>query len=108
MYPRSRKFTDGTLIKKPRQGRSFRVLDWDKPSLAVAYGNREIHVHPEAHRRLSVYEAMLLQGLPESYELLGTLSDQFRQISDAVPPQIAKALGDAIYATLYSSDSNDY
>ena len=106
MYPRSHKFTDGTLIKNPRQGRSFRVLDWDKPSLTVAYGNREIHVHPEAHRRLSVYESMLLQGLPDDYELLGTLSDQFRQISDAVPPQIGEALGGAIYTTLYSSHSN--
>ena len=107
MYPRSRKFTDGSLITNHRQGRSFRVLDWDKPSLTVAYGNREIHVHPDTHRRLSVYEAMLLQGLPEDYELLGTLSDQFRQVSDAVPPQIAKALGRAIYATLYSSNSNN-
>ena len=107
MYPRSRKFTDGTLIKNPRRGRSFRVLDWDKPSLTVAYGNREIHVHPEAHRRLSVYEAMLLQGLPEDYELLGTLSDQIRQVSDAVPPQIAEALASAIYATLYSSNSKN-
>ncbi|MEN8692892.1 MAG: DNA cytosine methyltransferase [Desulfobacterales bacterium] len=101
MYPRSRKFTDGSLTKSHKQGRSFRVLDWDKPSLTVAYGNREIHVHPDAQRRLSVYEAMLLQGFPKNYELLGTLSDQIRQVSDAIPPQLGVALGKAIHGTLH-------
>lgn len=100
MYPRSRRFTDGSLKNGHKQGRSFRVLQWDKPSLTVAYGNREIHVHPNAERRLSVYEAMLLQGFPEDYELLGTLSDQIRQVSDAIPPQLGAALGRAIYETL--------
>ncbi|NTU97509.1 MAG: DNA cytosine methyltransferase [Chlorobiaceae bacterium] len=101
MYPRSGKFTDGFLKKNGhKQGRSFRVLQWDKPSLTVAYGNREIHVHPNADRRLSVYEAMLLQGFPEDYELLGTLSDQIRQVSDAIPPQLGAALGKAIREAL--------
>ena len=101
MYPRSRKFTDGSLTKGRRKGRSFRVLEWEKPSLTVAYGNREIHVHPDAQRRLSVYEAMLLQGFPSNYELLGTLSDQVRQVSDAIPPQLGFALGKAIHDTLH-------
>lgn len=101
MYPRSRKFTDGSLTNGHKQGRSFRVLKWEKPSLTVAYGNREIHVHPDAQRRLSVYEAMLLQGFPRNYELLGTLSDQVRQVSDAIPPQLGVALGKAILNTLH-------
>lgn len=100
MYPRSKKFTDGSLKNGHKQGRSFRVLRWDKPSSTVAYGNREVHVHPNADRRLSVFEAMLLQGFPNNYELLGTLSDQIRQVSDAIPPQLGEALGKAIYRTL--------
>lgn len=107
MSPRSRKFTDGSLKNGHKQGRSFRVLQWDKPSLTVAYGNREIHVHPNADRRLSVYEAMLLQGFPEDYELLGTLSDQIRQVSDAIPPQLGAALGKAIRETLYDWNSKN-
>ena len=63
MYPRSKKFYDGSLTKEHKQGRSFRVLRWEKPSLTVAYGNREIHVHPDAQRRLSVYEAMPLSNI---------------------------------------------
>jgi DNA (cytosine-5)-methyltransferase 1 len=104
MYPRSRKFTDGSLTQTHKQGRSFRVLQWEKPSPAVAYGNREIHIHPNAQRRLSVYEAMLLQGFPRDYELLGTLSDQIRQVSDAIPPQLGTALGKAIHDVLQPTE----
>jgi DNA (cytosine-5)-methyltransferase 1 len=39
---------------------------------------------------------MLLQGFPSSYTLLGTLSDQVRLVSDAVPPPVAKALAESI------------
>jgi len=46
---------------------------------------------------------MLLQGFPREYELLGTLSDQIRQVSDAIPPQLGAALGKAILTTLYPS-----
>lgn len=103
MYPRSPKFEDGSLLSNHKHGRSFRVLEWEQPSWTVAYGNREVHIHPNGNRRLSVYEAMLLQGFPEKYELIGTLSDQIRQISDAIPPQLGEALGQAIHETLSSS-----
>jgi len=39
---------------------------------------------------------MLLQGFPSKYTLLGTLSDQIRLVSDAVPPPLAKALAEAV------------
>lgn len=104
MQPRSKKFADGSLSNKHTKGRSFRVLQWEKPSLTVAYGNREIHIHPDAERRLSVYEAMLLQGFPNDYELMGTLTDQIRQVSDAIPPQLGAILGKAIYDTLHNDE----
>jgi DNA (cytosine-5)-methyltransferase 1 len=96
MRPKSRRFSDGSLKGGQKNGRSFRVLSWEKPSWTVAYGNREIHIHPTGKRRLSVFEAMLLQGFPESYQLRGTLSDQVRQVSDAVPPPLAKKLAETI------------
>lgn len=103
MRPKSRKFEDGNLMPGQNKGRSFRVLSWDEPSWAVAYGNREIHIHPSGKRRLSVYEAMLLQGFPrQGYQLLGTLSDQIRQVSDAVPPPLARALAESVMAFLES------
>jgi len=70
--------------------------------MTVAYGHREIHVHPEGTRRLSVYEAMLLQGFPASYRLLGSFSAQVKQVSDAVPPPLAHAVADQIRNSLYN------
>lgn len=88
MMPKSSRFKDVLGTGGHIASRSFRVLDWGKPSWTVAYGNREIHVHPEGRRRLSIYEAMVLQGFPSRYELLGTLSDQVTMVSNAVPPQV--------------------
>jgi len=100
MQPRSEKFRDGSLKEGQNHGRSFRVLAWDKPSWTVAYGHREIHIHPSGKRRLSIYEAMLLQGFPKEYQLVGTLSEQVYQVSDAVPPPLARALARVIRSFL--------
>lgn len=96
LRPRSAKFFNGFLKEGDIKGRPFRVLEWDKPSWTVAYGHREVHIHPTGKRRLSIYEAMLLQGFPSSYRLLGTLSDQIRLVSDAVPPPLGAALARSI------------
>jgi DNA (cytosine-5)-methyltransferase 1 len=100
MVPRSDRFFDGSLEEGDLLGRPFRVLRWDEPSWTVAYGHREVHVHPSAKRRLSVYEAMCLQGFPKEYELCGTLSDQIRLVSDAVPPPLAEAIATSIARVL--------
>lgn len=100
MNPRSKKFSARNAAANG-DGRSFRRLKWDRPSRTVAYGNREIHLHPSGHRRLSVLEAMLLQGFRVDFELKGTLSDQISQVSNAVPPPLAAALARSLYAQLY-------
>lgn len=107
MMPKSPKFHNGMLKEGEVKGRSFRVLAWDKPSWTVAYGNREIHVHPSGKRRLSIFEAMLLQGFPRDYVLKGTLSDQVKLVSDAVPPPLAHEIARSLktYLTVQSSVS---
>jgi DNA (cytosine-5)-methyltransferase 1 len=96
MTPKSRRFADGTLTEGYRKGRSFKVLSWAAPSLTVSYGHREVHVHPACKRRLSVYEAMLLQGFPSNMVLHGSMSDQFSQVSEAVPPPLAAVMASSI------------
>jgi DNA (cytosine-5)-methyltransferase 1 len=103
MNPRSPKFVNGTTTSN---GRSFKKLSWEKQSWTVAYGNREIHIHPSGTRRVSIYEAMLLQGFPENYVLLGNLSEQVTQISNAVPPPLARAVAASIRAALYQDTEN--
>lgn len=98
MRPKSKRFLSGDM---PTGGRSFIKVEWDKPSRTVAYGNREIHIHPSGTRRLSIYEAMLLQGFEHDYVLSGNLSEQVKQVSNAVPPpvalQIAKSLREQLF-----------
>jgi DNA (cytosine-5)-methyltransferase 1 len=96
MNPKSPKFFDGTLENGKIRGRSFRRVEWEDFSDAVAYGHNEVHIHPSGKRRLSVLEAMLLQGFPHTYQLQGSLSQQISQISDAIPPQLGHALGCAL------------
>jgi DNA (cytosine-5)-methyltransferase 1 len=83
-------------------GRCFKQLNWKKPSPTIAFGHREIYVHPSGKRRLSIFEAMLLQGFPESFVLEGNLSEQVEQVSNAVPPPLAKSLAAAIKRSLTS------
>lgn len=96
MRPKSKKLA----CQMSNDSRSFRRLDWDRESPTVAYGNREIHVHPEGGRRLTVFEAMLLQGFPKTYHLAGNFSEQVTQVSNAVPPPVARALARRILKTI--------
>ena len=50
-----------------------------RESPTVAYGNREIHIHPNGGRRLTVFEALLLQGFPKTLPL----NWQFQRASDS-------------------------
>lgn len=100
MVPKSHKFFDGSLIEGRTSTRSFKTLAWNKPSVTASYGHREVHVHPDGTRRLSVFEAMKIQGFPEDYVLEGTLSAQIDQVSEAVPPPLAEAVAVSIRSAL--------
>jgi DNA (cytosine-5)-methyltransferase 1 len=101
MMPKSKKFyTPGALKSGESWGRSFRMLSWDEPSWTVAYGNREVHIHPCGKRRLSIYEAMLLQSFPSHYVMTGNISAQSRLVSEAVPPRLAWHIATAIRSSL--------
>ncbi len=101
MKPKSKRF-NGRSAMRP-DGRSFKQLAWDHPSPTIAFGHREIHVHPSGHRRLSIYEAMLLQGFPSSFVLEGNLSEQVEQVSNAVPPPLARSVASSIKRALLAT-----
>ena len=107
MVPRSRKFSDGTLTPGQTSVRSFKTLAWNKPSVTASYGHREVHVHPSGTRRLSVFEAMKLQGFPDYYVLDGTMSAQIDQVGEAVPPPLAEAIALSIRSALTITSETD-
>ena len=98
MRPKSRRF-QGEL-PATSDGRSFKRLVWSEPSPTIAFGHREILVHPNGRRRLSIREAMCLQGFPPSFVLEGNLSEQVDQVSNAVPPPLARSVARAVRRAL--------
>uniref|UniRef100_A0A8C5LD39 DNA (cytosine-5)-methyltransferase n=1 Tax=Jaculus jaculus TaxID=51337 RepID=A0A8C5LD39_JACJA len=50
-------------------------------------------LHPEQHRVVSVRECARSQGFPDAYRLFGNILDRHRQVGNAVPPPLAKAIG---------------
>ena len=50
--------------------------------------------HPEQDRAISVREAARIQGFPDTFEFVGNLNDQAKQVGNAVPVPLAKAVGE--------------
>ncbi|WP_329340257.1 DNA cytosine methyltransferase [Streptomyces sp. NBC_01352] len=58
------------------------------------------YLHPTEHRPITHYEAALIQGFPDDYRWYGNKLDIARQIGNAVPIGLGRALADAIYGRL--------
>lgn len=59
--------------------------------------------HPTQMRPLSVLEYARIQGFPDDWHFEGALNDCYRQIGNAVPVPLGKAIGQALIATAQGS-----
>lgn len=80
---------------------TFGRLFWDKPSPTITTKFFSISngrfVHPDEDRALSLREGATLQSFPKEYKFHGkSTSSIARLIGNAVPPQYAKCIGEAI------------
>jgi DNA (cytosine-5)-methyltransferase 1 len=94
--------TNNEKLCKIKEGetnrQSFKRLHRFKYSPTVCYGNNEVHLHPYRQRRLSVREALRLQGVPDSYTMdsAGQLTKKFKMIGNGVPVPLAEAVAKAM------------
>jgi DNA (cytosine-5)-methyltransferase 1 len=70
----------------------YKRLDQSKPSVVIANYRKNMLIHPNQDRGLSVREAARLQSFPDSFIFKGSLMHIQQQIGNAVPPLLAKAL----------------
>jgi len=76
----------------------YKRLNRREPSPTIMTG-RYSYYHPVEHRYLTPREAAAIQSFPNDFMFEGTISQQFRQIGNAVPPLLAKTIGKAILKT---------
>jgi DNA (cytosine-5)-methyltransferase 1 len=74
-------------------------LRWDRPSVVISNYRKNMLIHPEQDRGLSVREAARLQSFPDEYIFYGPLGYQQQQVANAVPPLLAKCIATAIRNT---------
>ncbi len=86
----------------------FGRLKWDGQAPTITGGfdsfTRGRYGHPVQNRPLTPREAARLQGFPDTYRFYGTRHDVRHQIGNAVPPPLARAIGEEIKRTLMIED----
>lgn len=78
--------------------KSYKRLHRWRYSPTAAYGNNEVHLHPYLARRLSVAEALAIQGLPAGFMLPPdmSLTDKFKTVGNGVPFGLARGLAEGV------------
>lgn len=80
-----------------RHSSAYKRLDVTKPSCTIDTGNSHSnYFHPLYNRIPTVREAARLQSFPDEFIFAGNRSEQYRQVGNAVPPLLAKAIADEL------------
>lgn len=80
-----------------------RRLSLDEPSLTLTCAPAQKQTercHPTETRPLTIREYARIQTFPDSWDFAGNLSSQYKQIGNAVPVNLAKAMGHSLIRLL--------
>ncbi len=80
-----------------------RRLSWDEPSLTLTCSPAQKQTercHPKETRPLTVREYARIQTFPDSWKFAGSVSQQYKQIGNAVPVNLGYHIGDTLIKML--------
>lgn len=93
-------------VQKEYMGKSFylgggktgmaRRIGWDEPCLTLTCSPAQKQTercHPEETRPFTVREYARIQTFPDEWEFAGSVSQQYKQIGNAVPVNLGKEIG---------------
>lgn len=78
---------------------------WTVPAHLAKDTYSHIH-HGDQGRMISVREAARLQSFPDAYHFMGNMGDCFRQIGNAVPPLLSRAVAEELLRILQPAAHN--
>jgi DNA (cytosine-5)-methyltransferase 1 len=71
---------------------SYRRLHPSLPAKTLFSGHRAPPAHFQQPRSITVREAARLQGFPDCFRIYGSFGNQMQQVTNAVPPPLARAV----------------
>lgn len=80
-----------------------RRISWDEPCLTLTCSPAQKQTercHPDEVRPFTIREYARIQSFPDDWEFYGSNSQQYKQIGNAVPVEMAKAIGLSIISVL--------
>ena len=97
--------SDDPKRKGKQGGRTgfYRKLSWDKPAPTLVTSPSQLATcicHPEHDRPLTVKEYAMIQGFPDKHEFVGSISQKYRMIGEAVPVKLAQVIAKTIHEEL--------
>jgi len=105
--------TPGCWIRKKSGGTDLMGrLWWDRPSVTIRTEffkpEKGRYLHPDQDRPITHREAARIQSFPDSFKFTGSKIEIARQIGNAVPPLMAKAIARQAIACLDGKTSPAY